>query len=183
MLFLPLLLACAPHPIVPVPVAAAVDPAPQVLAPRPFDAVALAAGISQGTRIRLRVESAGEPTVEQRWEFSRCTSTDATIHSMVYDAEGTLLKDEGEDTTSWTDLERHASFPAANTERSEILSNGPLGPLEAWLYTVTVPGDDGVMLVKRFEFAKTFPGPPVLYTIERQGDEIFRMTMLERTPG
>ncbi|MSP55910.1 MAG: hypothetical protein EXR69_09955 [Myxococcales bacterium] len=178
--------ACAPHLGAPAPLVAgpvALLDVPEVLAPRPFDALALAAGIPQGTRIRLRIESAGEITVEQRWEFARCTATDATIRSTVHDAAGVLIKDEGESTTSWAELEKHASFPAANTERGEGVSSGPLGPLDVWLYTVTVPGGDGVMLVKHFEFARALPGPPVVYTIERQGEEIFRMTMLERTPG
>ncbi len=193
MLLLPLFLACA-HPS-PSPVSGVVAPsssaatstptpsasAEEALAPRPFPSAALAAGIPQGTKIRLGIEQAGQPTVEQRWEFTKCTADAATIASKVYDTNGTLLTDEGEATTPWTELEKHASFPAAATTRTDDTIDGPLGHLDTWLYTVTVPGDDGIMLVKRYEFSKTMPGPPVLFTTERQGEEIFRMTMLERS--
>ena len=132
--------------------------------------------------IRLRIESAGDPTVEQRWEFSDGTADSVVIDSRVYDDKGVLLKDEGTSKNLWADLEKHASFPAAATSRTDEVYDGPLGHLAVWLYTVTVAGDDGIMLVKRYQFAKTIPGPPVLFTIERQGEEIFRMTMLERSP-
>lgn len=98
-----LFLACAQKP------AAVASTAPasvaEAIAPRPFDADQLRAGIPQGTIIRLTIAQAGKPTA----------------------------------------------------------------------------GDDGVMLVKRCDFAKTLPGPPALFTIERQGEEIFRMTMIERS--
>lgn len=184
-MILPLILAlgCTHHPAPPAAPAPSglVDEQGQPLAPRPFPAPALAAGIPQGTAMRIRIAAAGEPTVVQRWTFTRCTAEAATIHSEVFDEAGGLLKDEGETTTPWSELEQHASFPLAATTMGEEAYDSPFGPLATWSYTVTVPGEDGVMLVKRYLFAKTLPGPPVLFTIERQGEEIFRMTMLERT--
>jgi len=91
-----------------------------------------------------------------------------------------LLDDEGVATSIWAELNAHATFPAAATLREDAVLDGPLGHLDTLRYTVTSAGDDGVMLVKRYEFAKTLPGPPALFTIERQGEEIFRMTMIER---
>lgn len=91
-----------------------------------------------------------------------------------------MLEDEGAATSTWAELNEHATFPAASTVREDAVLDGPLGHLETWRYTVTSTGPDGVMVVKRYEFAKTLPGPPVLFTIERQGEEIFRMAVIER---
>ena len=177
-MLLAFLLSCA-H------VAPTVPPAPPLavsepIAPRPFTVDELRAGIPQGTRIRLQIATLGEPTIEQRWEFLACTADGATITSQVYDAAGVLLKDEGPGTSTWAELNEHATFPAAATVRTEQSLDGPLGSLDTWLYTVALPGDDGILLVKRLYFSKSLPGPPVLLTIERQGVETFRMTMLER---
>jgi len=172
-------LACAQKP------AAVASTAPasvaEAIAPRPFDADQLRAGIPQGTIIRLTIAQAGKPTVEQRWEFVSCTAESAMIASKVYDTAGNLLEDEGVATSTWAELNEHATFPAAATVREDASLDGPLGHLDTWRYTVTSAGDDGVMLVKRYDFAKTLPGPPALFTIERQGEEIFRMTMIERS--
>lgn len=172
-------LACAQKPAA-VATNAPVSEAAEAIAPRPFDADQLRAGIPQGTTIRLTVAQAGKPTVEQRWEFVSCTAESATIASKVYDTSGTLLEDEGVATSTWAELNEHATFPAAATVREDAVLDGPLGHLETWRYTVTSAGDDGVMLVKRYDFAKTLPGPPALFTIERQGEEILRMAMIER---
>lgn len=151
----------------------------EVMASPPFDAEALRAGIPIGTRIRTSITQAGAPEVEHRWEFVASTALDTTVHMTNFDAAGTLLEDASRAFT-WVELAGHATFPAAATVRTDVVYDGPMGHLDAWLYTVTTSGEDGVMQVERYEFAKTLPGPPVLYTIERQGEETFRMQMLER---
>lgn len=163
------------------PVADGVAERPEI-APRPFTAEQLRAGLPEGSLIRMRTYVIGVPPVEELWTFVRCDETTATIAARVYGADGALLTDEGERTSTWVELSEHATFPAAATVRSEDTVHGPLGPLDVWRYTVTEPGEDGVTEVKQFEFAKTLPGPPVLMTIEREGVQVFRMHMLERSP-
>ena len=53
---------------------------------------------------------------------------------------------------------------------------------DTWLFTVRDTAEDGGPMVTRRHFAETMPGRPVLLTMERSGVEVFRMTMLERTP-
>jgi hypothetical protein len=177
-----LLAACVRTPV---PPAGAVSEAPAVapaepIAPRPFTMEQLRDGIPRGTVIRLRVETAGQPTVEQEWTFTAVDAASATIASKVFGADGSLVKDEGEGTSTWAELNEHASFPAARTTRVESAVEGPLGHVETWLYTVADTDEGGVPVTKRYQFAKTLPGPPVLFTIEREGVEVFRMTMVAR---
>ena len=72
-------------------------------------------------------------------------------------------------------------FPAAKTERSDSSIEVPAGRFETWLFTVRDQAKDGTPMVKRYHFAKSMPGPPVLFTIESAGGEVFRMTLLERS--
>lgn len=168
------LFACA-HPVSPEGVA---------LAPRLFDAADLQAGIPQGTRMRFHVTAAGTPTVEQRWEFVRADAAGTTIRSAVYGLDGALIQDEGEAPSTWTELEAHASFPLASTAVAPSRVTVPAGTFATRLYTVDAVGPDGAAQVKRYHFATRFPGPPVLFTIEQGGEEVFRMELVERTvPG
>jgi hypothetical protein len=170
-MFLAFLLAC-PHPPAPTPVAWVQTGGPEVptpapapegaLAPRLFDAAALRAGLPLGTWIRLRVQVAGGPTVEQRWDFVAVSEAGATIRSRVYGTDGTLLTDEGAGESAWSELEQHASFPAARTVREEGSVTVPAGRFDTWNYTVIgTEAEGGRDFVKRYAFAKTLPGPPV----------------------
>lgn len=142
---------------------------------------ALRDALPTGSHIRLSIWSAGQPTVLQDWTFTECTEESTTIRSKVLTEAGELLVDEGSSRSPWTELHQHAAFPAASTTRIESSVDVPIGHYDTWLYTVQAVGDDGVPIIKRFHFARTLPGPPVLYTMERQGVEVFRMTMVERS--
>jgi hypothetical protein len=180
-MLLALLLACAPKAAAPTDAPAPADAPAEAFAPHVHTLDELRAGIPQGTRIRLGIAVAGQPTVEQRWEFVKVDAQGATIASQVYSEAGELLQDEGTGTSTWEELYRHADFPAATTTREESSVEVPAGKFDTWLYTVPKVGEDGSPEVHRYHFAKAMPGPPVLYTAERGGSEFFRMTMLERT--
>lgn len=173
MLLALLLLACSPKHVPPI----AADP----IAPHVHTLEELRAGIPTGTRIRLGIEVAGQPPVEQRWHFVACDASGATIASQTWSPAGELIADEGQGTSTWSELYRHADFPASATVRVESSVDVPAGHFDTWLYTVLKQGADGKPEVHRYHFARTMPGPPVLYTAEREGVETFRMTMLERT--
>lgn len=194
-LLLALLAACAPHPAPPahtVPVGPGVSlpfSGPEVLAPladgtlpRPFTAAELHAGLPDGSRIHLVVAMPGQPVVEQRWTFLDGTATAVTIASEMW-AGGALVKDEGKAQSEWTALVEHAAFPAAAAARYSGRVPTKLGTLDAWLYEVTEAGDDGAPVLARYWFAKSLPGPPVLYTQERDGVEIFRMEQILHDRG
>ena len=98
------------------------------------------------------------------------------------DFPGALLQDEGSSRSTWAELMGHAAFPAAQTTREDASVEVPAGRFDTWLYTVEDSAEDGTPQVKRYHFARNLPGPPVLFTIEQGGAEVFRMALLERTP-
>jgi hypothetical protein len=198
LLLLPLLVACAgpPDPPVAAPPAdsppaapAPADSAVKAAAPAATEATVsppvtleqFRAAFPVGTKIRLLIAAKGKPTEEQRWTWVKADNDGCVIATTVHDEKGTLIRDEGTNASKWTELLSHGSFPAAKTERSDSSIEVPAGRFETWLFTVRDQAKDGTPLVKRYHFAKTMPGPPVLFTIEGAGVEIFRMTMLERT--
>jgi hypothetical protein len=139
--------------------------------PPPFDADALRAGLTVGTRIRFRMTPGGE----EEWEVVAADERGCTI---------TTRKGGGEETeqVSWTDLEGHARFPAAQTTREETQLTIAAGSMTAWHYTVTA-GPAEMATVREFWFAAGHPGPPVLMTIRKAGDEVVRMELLSRSGG
>lgn len=172
------LLACAPHPVeAPAPVA----PVEAGTVSPPVTLEQFRAAFPVGTTIRLKVAAKGQPAVVQKWVWTAVDADGCTIAAQTLDEQGALLKDEGERRTTWAELMGHAVFPAATTERSEGVAAVPAGTFPTWVFVVQAAAEDGTTQVKRFQFAKTMPGPPVLYTIEQGGEEVFRMTLLERT--
>lgn len=191
MLPLLLALACAPKPTPPEAPAAPTPPAeapaaepPPAEAPEgetvspPVTLDQFRAAFPAGTTIRLRVQVAGSPPLEERWEWTAVDPEGGTMRSTTYAPDGTVLQ-EAEARTPWTELMGHARFPADRTVATDSTVTVPAGTFETWLYTVT--GEDPTE-VRRYHFAKEMPGPPVLFTIESAGTEVFRMEMLERTP-
>ena len=80
----------------------------------------------------------------------------ATIESWVVGVDGEPV-DRSADRSTWLDLQRHASFPAATTRRTEETVDLPLGRLECLVYT----RDSGA----RFVFAKGHAGMPARYEL------------------
>jgi hypothetical protein len=150
------------------------------IAPRPFTSDEIRAAMPVGERLRFRIVMAGKPPTEEEWTVTAANADGCTIRSMTYDPNGTLLEDQGEATSKWTELEAHATFPARSTQRSEGEIEVPAGRYPAWLYTVTEPGANGDMEVRSYAFAKTLPGPPVRFTVRHKDDEVFSMTLLSR---
>lgn len=172
------LLACAPHPAP--PEAPAAEEAAGTVSP-PVTLEQFRAAFPVGTTIRLRLAAKGQPTVVQTWVWTAVDETGCTIASTVHDEAGALLKDEGESRATWAELMGHATFPAARTVRTDGAVAVPAGTFPAWVFTVQDAAEDGTPQVKTYHFAKTMPGPPVLFTIQQGGEEVFRMTTIERT--
>lgn len=189
MVLLVLALACAPkHDGAPVaasaaaPVAAPLAALPDGTLPRPFTAQQLHDALPAGASIVLVVAAAGQPPAERRLTFTEPTDTTTTVVAEVW-AGGQRVGEPERESVAWAELVEHAAFPAAATTRADTTVDGPLGHFDAWLYTVTEAGDDGVPTVSRYWFARALPGPPVLLTVERQGVEVMRLTQVARTTG
>lgn len=126
------------------------------LLPTPFSAAEIRAGCPAGRTIRLLVEPVSGAPYERMNLFVDCDAEGATIESWVVGVDGEPV-DRSADRSTWLDLQRHASFPAATTRRTEETVDLPLGRLECLVYT----RDSGA----RFVFAKGHAGMPARYEL------------------
>jgi hypothetical protein len=171
-----LLVACGatttPTPTTPIPTAPAAAQAPDI-APQLFTVEQLREGCPQGRTIEFRIAVDGKPTTIEHWEFTVVSASEATIHAVTRDESGAVLDDETGSST-WDDLHHHGQFPAASTTfEDNVRVTVPAGNFTTRLYVVT---RDGV--TQRFWFAPDLPGPPVLFTTERDGKVLMHSEML-----
>lgn len=159
---------------------AAEAPAPTSLAPRPFTAEQIRKAMPTGHELRFRMEAEGKPTTIEHWIVTLADDTRMVLASKTYTEDGKLVEDQGSETSTWTELVGHASFPADKTTVREGEVEVPAGKFPALIYEVRVKDEGGVETVSHFHFAKPLPGPPALLTVERQGKVVRRMILLER---
>ena len=113
----------------------------------------------------------------EHWLVKAADAEKMTLHSEALAEDGQLLHDEGDEVNTWSDLMKHATFPAALTTRSEGHVSVPAGEFDSIDYEI----HSGAQ-VKRFHFARQLPGPPVLMEVEDEGggfpaasaDDLFR---------
>lgn len=177
--------ACGSHPAEPATPTESATPTEAKPAPvdsdyvAPFSAADLREGLPAGTELRLRVETAGEPTVIQHWVFTAADAEGCTIHSRILAEDGTLISDEGEGTSKWVELSQHGQFPAARTTRTASSIDVAAGHFDTWLF-VMKPAEPGGP-IKRFHFAPSLPGPPVLMEVVNGDTVIMKMELLSHT--
>lgn len=152
---------------------------PDYIAP-PFTKDDLRTSIPAGTELKLRISAAGQPTVIQHWVFTASDASGCTIAARILAEDGTtLIKDEGEGTSTWAELETHGRFPAARTARTDASVDVEAGHFDTWLFVVQPEKPGGP--IKKVHFARTLPGPPVLMEVT-QGDELLmKMELVSRT--
>ncbi len=172
---------CASTTSAPVVTAPPKDDAPVdvAIAPRPFTAEQIRDAMPTGCQLKFRMEVAGEPTLIEQWVVTAANGTQMTMSSKSFAEDGKLVGDQGSDTSTWTQLMEHATFPAARTTVTERTVETPAGTFAAIVYEVR-DTKEGVPVVTHFHFAKTLPGPPVLLTVDAGGKRIRTMTLLER---
>ena len=123
-------------------------------------------------------ENAGKDTTVSDWVVTGWTGTHATIAFTTYaEDRTTVLEPTAERTSAWAELRDHARFEVDRAERSQGQLLHPLGTLEVWLYVVQ---GEQQGLLERYWFAKELPGPPVRFTVEAGGTEVFRMEQVLR---
>jgi hypothetical protein len=158
--------------------AAAIASGPAATAPTPFTAEQIRDANPRGTRLVFRIEEADAPPVLREMRFTVTDDDTATIESVMLDAGGAPMGEPERSTATWTELRNHAAFPAAATTRSDATCTVPAGRFDCRLYTVR-GGTDESPTTSRFHFARTRPGPPVRYEVEKDGEITFRMTLVE----
>lgn len=183
LLALALALACAHAPggASPLPPAGLLSISlPDGTLPRPFTAEQIRAAMPVGTQIDLRVAVGGQAPVSFRWVVSAADAETVTILSSTQGPDGRWTPDEGDGRSRWSELVEHAAFPSKQSQRVESTVDTPLGHFDTWRYTVNGKDEAGNAQVSTYHFARTLPGPPVLYTIEQGGVEVFRMSQTLR---
>ena len=124
--------------------------------PTPFSAAQIHEGCPVGRTIRIREESAGEAPTFRRIVFTEVDAETAVQELQATDGDGTSIGEPNPGSSTWLDLQRHASQPADATSVEEVGLKLAFGEFECWLYTVRTPDAE-----LRFWFAKELPGMPV----------------------
>lgn len=142
-------------------------------APTPFTAAEIRDNCPPGRTTHLRVASKGEPPVITITRFVSRDSEGGEQETWMTDESGTPLGDVSRSSFAWTDLQAHASFPAATTSVGSETIETELGTFDCHRYIVT--RDDGV---STFWFASELPGMPILFTTVRNGETVVTATLI-----
>ena len=151
--------------------------------PTPYTAEQIRSNYPPGTLHVYLHEQPDQPPVLSKTVFVEDDGERATFEMSRILPDGTSLGEAETATERWTELRDHAAFDAGVTTRREASCTVRSGSYDCWLYEKTEEARGGPIL-HRFWFAKSKPGPPVLYEQVR-GDEVtYRMEMIEfRRPG
>jgi hypothetical protein len=142
--------------------------------PTPFTAEEIREGCPPGRTLRIRIERTGEAAVIRVVRYSDTDADGAVQESLTEGLDGSRLSDPERERSTWLELQEHASFPIASTERTEDVLTIPAGRFACLRYTRTDP--DGIW---RFWFARDLPGQPVRFEREADGQIVFSATLIE----
>jgi hypothetical protein len=123
--------------------------------PTPFSAAEIRAGCPAGRTIRIREETPGQASSFRRIRFVEAGEETAVQEYQATDERGQPIGEPTLRQSTWLDLQRHASQPAAATTVREVVLALPFGEVDCWLYTVRAPAAE-----LRLWFAKELPGMP-----------------------
>ncbi len=175
---LALLAACGPEPVTAPPPAA---PTIAATAPTPYTAEQIRDGCPAGRAIVFRRASSSRASRRcgAPLRFVSSSPEAAEIETSMTDDAGAPLGAPERERAPWEELRQHAAFPADRTTIARDTVTTPAGTFECDVYTVRGDGDE----VKRFWFAKTMPGPPVLFVTEKGGARVMTSTLVAVDPG
>ncbi|MGZ6372329.1 MAG: hypothetical protein ACXWL8_02930 [Candidatus Limnocylindria bacterium] len=146
--------------------------------PTPFTAEEIRGACRPGRELRLRVERLGHEPVIHVARYVGGDEEMALQESWDESPAGDHLSEPEPSRETWLDLQAHASFPAASTERAEETIDIAAGPLACLRYTQTL--EDGM---RTFWFAKDLPGQPVRWEIRSGNQLVLAVVLLENTPA
>jgi len=144
--------------------------------PTPFTAAEIREGCPPGRTLRFRIERAGEDPVIRVSRYAETDVEGAVQESWTEDFDGRRLSDPERERSTWLELQEHASFPRATTQRAEEEVEIAAGRFACLRYTRTDPD-----AVWRFWFARDLPGQPVCYERDASGQIVFSATLIENT--
>ncbi|MEW6073100.1 MAG: hypothetical protein AB1726_10990 [Planctomycetota bacterium] len=147
-------------------------------APTPFGAEEIRAGCPEGRWNLFTMRTTGKMPVWSLSRFVRSDAEGAEFSTENVNEDGLLIGEPVRGAATWTELQGHASFPAANTEIRRARRRVAAGDFDCWLY-VFREVLDGKSLVHRFWFARSLPGSPIRVEQEEGGQLIFEMELLK----
>ena len=147
--------------------------------PTPFSAAEIRDGFMIGREVRsLTVRAGAEPYVHVRRDMS--ADNDTGVYQVWTETpEGDRISDPEQASSTFLELQQHASMPADATSVERVAIDIPMGRFDGLRYT-RVDGD----AVDTFWFALARPGAPVRIESRVRGEVVFSSTAIsERLPG
>jgi hypothetical protein len=136
------------------------------LLPTPFSADEIRAGNPPGTT-RVYVVRRGADVALQRTTFLEHAGDQGGLARFEVSSrtlDGEPIGTPTEASSTWAELQAHASYPRAEATLASTICTTAAGRHEAWMYDWRQPARDGRPATHhRVWFAKSMPGPPVLY--------------------
>ena len=142
--------------------------------PTPFTAEEIREGCPRGRTLRYRHERPGQPPIVRVSRYVSGDRESCVQESWQESLDGERLTEPQRHTSTWLELQRHASFPMATTRRDEDELDILGRRLHCLRYTRV--DDDGTW---RFWFARELPGGPVRFEQHVDGQLTFSATLLE----
>ncbi|WP_183095984.1 hypothetical protein [Nocardioides stalactiti] len=157
-------------------------PDPHVLepghAPTPFTGAQIRDATVAGKTLWRRVDEEGAAPYVRVSRFLDCDRDGALFERSMLTLDGQPLGEPQVGRVEWVDLQRHASFPAADTTIEDEVISTALGDLDCWRYSVGRGAE-----VHLFWFAKSLPGMPVQQEVRDDGRVTATVTALAGPPG
>lgn len=150
-------------------------------APTPFTAAEIRAACPDGRIIRSAI-TAGMQKTQQTTRFEGGDTEGTTIVMQSFDLRGTRAAPEQRVRARWDELQKHASFPAADTRITPFSKMTAVGRRDGWNYDVRFVKDN-VLHHSRYSFARDLPGPPIEVTQSVDGIQKYHMVMIENGTG
>jgi hypothetical protein len=146
------------------------------IAPIPYTAAQIRGASRAGRTIEYKVEQAGKPPVRRRIAMRAVTVDGADVVSQTLAESGAAVTAPELKHVAWEELRHHAAFPRAATKMHDETLTVAAGTFDCTVYEVV---RDGALTT--FYFAKTLPGPLVLYFTTKDGARVTTSTMLSNT--
>lgn len=147
-------------------------------AAQPFSAADIRAAHPVGTYTLYRLETSDAPAVMQLTTWIEVDEQGCTMSFEQTLEDGSPVGERTEGYEGWQSLRDHAKWPEIAVNFSQETWEGPEGPFEAWVYE-TVGKQDGSDVVEVFVFDILSPGSPVEFTRTVDGQQAFRMALVE----
>ena len=148
--------------------------------PRPFTPGEIRDATPKGFSRRYRVSGPEGVEGYREWTVLEADKKGAKIENRELTPDLSPMGKPSVGRSKWTELQSHATFPANSTTIEDVEHETPSGKYPCLLYTV-FGEDDGVGVLHRFWFARTLPGAPVEFESLRDGELVFRHTLVETT--